>query len=113
MANAAGSDESLLDLLKKKGVLTDEEFGRQKEKMKKDGETLKQQTASPLKSMNLKVFGRIQPRHTFIKSDNSSGQDGTSNFTMRRARIGVMGEPKISSSICSMKAPPLTMPLLS
>lgn len=92
LANAAGSDESLLDLLKKKGVLTDEEFGRQKEKLKKDEAALNQKTASPLKSMNLKVFGRIQPRHTFIKSDSSSKQDGTSNFEMRRARIGVMGD---------------------
>ncbi|MDO8721422.1 MAG: porin [Syntrophales bacterium] len=92
LANAAGSDESLLELLKKKGVLTDEEVSRQKETVKKDDESLMKKLASPLKSMNLKVFGRIQPRHTFIKSDSSAGQEQTSNFTMRRARIGVMGD---------------------
>ena len=92
LANAARSDESLLELLKKKGVLTDEEVSRQKETLKKDDEALTQKMASPLKSMNLKVFGRIQPRHTFIKSDSSAGQTQTSNFTMRRARIGVSGD---------------------
>lgn len=91
LANAAGSDESLLELLKKKGVLTDEEVSRQQETLKKEQEKSKQGAAG-LKSMNLKIFGRIQPRHTYIPSDDAAGQDSTSNFTMRRARIGVMGD---------------------
>ena len=91
LANAAGSDESLLELLKRKGVLTDEEFARQKESLKKEQDALKQGLVG-LRGKNIKVFGRIQPRYTFIGSDHNSGQDQTSNFSWRRARIGVMGD---------------------
>src|SRR3990172_13437172 len=71
LANAAHSDESLLELLKKKGLLTDEEISRQKEAIKKEEATWEQKMVSASKSMNLRVFGRIQPRHTFIQSDRS------------------------------------------
>lgn len=38
---------------------------------------------------NFKVWGRLQPRYTYVQSDG--GREGTSSFTFRRARIGLKG----------------------
>lgn len=56
------------------------------------------QTRSPAQSVTaalpkrpeaLRVWGRLQPRYTYVPADD--GRDGTASFTFRRARIGFRG----------------------
>lgn len=40
-------------------------------------------------SPNIKLWGKLQPRYTFVPSKN--GLQGTNSFTLRRARLGLNG----------------------
>lgn len=49
---------------------------------------IKQRIASP-ELPAFKVWGRLQPRYTYIAAEN--GLEGTNSFTLRRARMGLKG----------------------
>lgn len=53
--------------------------------------TLKQiaQRVLPAELPSFKVWGRLQPRYTYIAAEN--GLEGTNSFTLRRARMGLKG----------------------
>jgi hypothetical protein len=94
--------DAVLDALQQKGLLS-----------KSDVDNIKQQaTAAELDSIKqskqetpkkiqstvsaiaknaskFKVWGRLQPRYTFVPSEN--GLEGTNSFTLRRARFGLKG----------------------
>ncbi len=89
---ATWADGSLLDLLQKKGVLTKEEVENQKKEMKEEKAAWKNEGfVSSLRRHNIQLYGRLQPKYTYIPSDHSTGKNTTSSFEFRRARLGVMG----------------------
>jgi len=100
---------AVLDALQKKGILNAQEVADIKKqalvaeekamqtatkpkqtiltKTTKNITAVKQQVnrASP----NIKIWGKLQPRYTFVPSKN--GLEGTNSFTLRRARLGFNG----------------------
>lgn len=47
------------------------------------------QRVLPVELPHFKVWGRLQPRYTYIAAEN--GLEGTNSFTLRRARMGLKG----------------------
>ncbi len=105
---------AVLDALQKKGILNAQEVADIKKqalvaeekamqtatkpkqtiltKTTKNITAVKQQVnrASP----NIKIWGKLQPRYTFVPSKN--GLEGTNSFTLRRARLGFYGFLRIT-----------------
>lgn len=93
---------AVLDALQKKGILSVQEVSEIK-KAASDAEkntvvaqatetNIASQTIESVKtSINpkFKVWGRLQPRYTFVPSEQ--GLEGTNSFTLRRARFGLKG----------------------
>lgn len=94
-AGVGHSDDSLLDLLKEKGVLTDKEVEAQKEVLKKEKAEQKKQEkegfAAGLRSHNVRLYGTFMPMYTYIPADHAAGKNQTSSFELRKARFGVSG----------------------
>ena len=114
IANSNAYADAVLEALAKKGLLTDQEV----HEIKLDARQAERQTVAKAPISNTKpapvegllakttqsigeavkpkpgfpsyrVWGRLQPRYTYVPSKN--GREGTSSFTIRRARIGLKG----------------------
>jgi len=106
--------DAVLEALAKKGLLTDQEVhnikldARQAEQQAVAKNRVGSAPVAPASGLlakaaqsvnkrvnpkpgfpNYRVWGRLQPRYTYVPSDG--GREGTNSFTLRRARIGLKG----------------------
>ncbi|MEH6502801.1 MAG: porin [Cycloclasticus sp.] len=94
--------DAVLEALQEKGILSEKEVSAIKLKASAAERVAKKQQEEraaqakptlPVKLAksypNFKVWGRLQPRYTFVPSKD--GLEGTNSFTLRRARFGVNG----------------------
>ncbi|PCI67549.1 MAG: hypothetical protein COB26_09900 [Piscirickettsiaceae bacterium] len=94
--------DAVLDALQKKGLLSkDEVIGIKQQAVLAEKSAVGSVNSSQpekiarikpkvsKKASNFKVWGRLQPRYTFVPSDH--GLEGTNSFTLRRARFGLKG----------------------
>ncbi|PHS72814.1 MAG: hypothetical protein COB22_04175 [Cycloclasticus sp.] len=94
--------DAVLDALQRKGLLSKEDVIAIKDDAmaaeKSDEKLIKQVNVKPIEQVakkvtekfsKFKVWGRLQPRYTFVPSED--GLEGTNSFTLRRARFGLKG----------------------
>ncbi|MCC5789667.1 MAG: hypothetical protein JJT75_08530 [Opitutales bacterium] len=86
-ANALGaSDEALLEVLLREGVLTTEQV----EEVRAQATVKAEANRSVVSS--LRIRGRIQPQFGYVRARNEAGEtDEYSTFEMRRVRLGAAG----------------------
>ncbi len=115
MATGTAYADAVLEALAKKGLLTDQEVhdikldarqaARQEQAqsagvkatpgatqqglLAKAAQTVSQAVKPKPGFPDYRVWGRLQPRYTYVPSKD--GREGTSSFTFRRARIGLKG----------------------